>query len=669
MYTQSQGYRNVTYRHYFVLEVEKGKKSILYAYPNISSDEGTIYNKLTKPSSFTFTIYDTVEELNKNENGRAYNQRNFRKLSGTLEEYNLYVPKKDEPFTSVELVEKRDSHITDEMFEKIKRLRHSDPIAIVGTDYNNATGEDSDSILIYYCPKCRKTYHYGENKQNYHKEACPTCNRNAYNNEIISKEFKDFRKKEFGDYASYKATFDRIPNSKKERFLFVCKHPENESGIIIYKICREVSIKKNVITINYSAEYGIEHIVGEKMVCVKYLKKGEKECDPFEALNINTKTMYDPGTILYDDAEDFMEFALKNEKFLKMSGFQAVLKYSSQYLNLRAFFLIFIGIVNKYPIIEQIVKMGHAKIFFGLYNSILESLNKTEISEKIEKIAQIVDPEAKKGKDALRFPIYIGDYLIKKDAPLEEYYYWRDIYEITHITKEQFENFIDSFNYAWVNSQASLDDIGNILKFDYPLEKLFNYIIKQSRTYNSSIRTIIDYMTDYLNMCDILQVEPDKYPQNVRKVHDDMLIHFKTKERIEYDKKLNIIGVECERYVIPSEDELDNVGIPKLFKELIVVFPKCESDFITEGNQQHNCVGSYPNRVRNGNCIIFFVRKKDEPNKSFITAECTGSGLGQCMYSNNRRVTDEDLLKFNKYICQKIRSGVSSGQIHALSKA
>ena len=123
-----------------------------------------------------------------------------------------------------------------------------------------------------------------------------------------------------------------------------------------------------------------------------------------------------------------------------------------------------LGIVNKYPIMEQIIKMGHARLFFNIYQNMLQCLNKDEINRNVEKVSQIVDNEATKGKDALRFPTYIGDYLIKKNASLEEYFYWRDLYEITKITKEQFENFTESFNFAWVNSQAGVEDISNILK-------------------------------------------------------------------------------------------------------------------------------------------------------------------------------------------------------------
>ena len=86
---------------------------------------------------------------------------------------------------------------------------------------------------------------------------------------------------------------------------------------------------------------------------------------------------------------------------------------------------------------------------------------------------------------------------------------------------------------------------------------------------------------------------------------------------------------------------------------------------IEEGNQQHNCVGSYIRSVSEGQCVIFFIRKKDEPHHSFITAECRKNGLGQLMYANNRWVGDDDLRKFASSICNKILTGVSSGKIAA----
>ena len=651
----SQQYYGYTYA---VLVMNEKENPIVYFY---KSQDKT--NEVLKPWTYSVIIDDNFKPDNINEALRkvvGYSNSDYKEIKGTLEDYSLYIPERYKE-KELEVIEQKNSELSDETVNKIKKIKFSYPIVILNDDVETLSNTKWKNYQ-YFCTKCNKKYVIKDSNR---INCCPNCD-NKTNDTIVMKDFKKFREQQYNKKYYYGETFSGTNSAVKVRFYLLSKHPENEDGIIIYKISREVVAEKSKIFYNYNIEYSIEHIVGKKMIAYKHLKRSKKECDPFEALNLTTKNINNPPEILYDDADNFLEFAEKNEKFLRMSGFQSVLKYSSINLNLESFFIVFIGIMNKYPIMEQIVKMGHAKLFFKLYISMLESLNKDEITRNINNISQIVNTETTKGKNALRFPSYIGDYLIKKDAKLEEYYYWRDIYEITNLSKEQFENLLDSFNFAWINSQAGLQDICNILKFNYPIDKLFNYIMKQSKQANCKIPDIIQYLTDYLNMCDILQVEADKYPHDLIKIHNDMLVHFKNKQRADYDKKLSIIGNECEKYIVPDEQELDNIGIPKLFETMCVVFPKCERDFIDEGNQQHNCVGSYPNRVRNGNCVVFFIRYKENSNKSFITAECTRTGLGQCFYSNNRPVYDDNLNKFATYIAKKIKAGVKSGKIHAL---
>jgi hypothetical protein len=70
--------------------------------------------------------------------------------------------------------------------------------------------------------------------------------------------------------------------------------------------------------------------------------------------------------------------------------------------------------------------------------------------------------------------------------------------------------------------------------------------------------------------------------------------------------------------------------------------------------------------VKNGDCVIFFIRKKDAPEKSYVTAECRKNGLGQCFLSNNRVLNNDEVIDFAKNICKKIITGCRSGKIHAL---
>lgn len=72
---------------------------------------------------------------------------------------------------------------------------------------------------------------------------------------------------------------------------------------------------------------------------------------------------------------------------------------------------------------------------------------------------------------------------------------------------------------------------------------------------------------------------------------------------------------------IKSTQNLYGTIIDRVEKNnLIVIVPRNIEDLVNEGNQQHNCVGSYYNQsISDGEDFIFFIRKKDNPDISYIT--------------------------------------------------
>ena len=51
-----------------------------------------------------------------------------------------------------------------------------------------------------------------------------------------------------------------------------------------------------------------------------------------------------------------------------------------------------------------------------------------------------------------------------------------------------------------------------------------------------------------------------------------------------------------------------------------IIIPKIMEEFTDEGKQQNNCVGHYyHNRMAQNTQIIYFIRRKSIPNKSYIT--------------------------------------------------
>ena len=65
-------------------------------------------------------------------------------------------------------------------------------------------------------------------------------------------------------------------------------------------------------------------------------------------------------------------------------------------------------------------------------------------------------------------------------------------------------------------------------------------------------------------------------------------------------------------------------------KGLILVVPKNGDEIRAEGEALHHCVGGYVERVAKGETNIFFVRKADEPDKSYFTMEWNHNKIIQC---------------------------------------
>ena len=152
-----------------------------------------------------------------------------------------------------------------------------------------------------------------------------------------------------------------------------------------------------------------------------------------------------------------------------------------------------------------------------------------------------------------------------------------------------------------------------------------------------------DNWKDYLQTCELMNVEHDKFPQDINKAHDDIMKAYSAVKNQFTDKKLKSIADKYGDYKTTS-------------KYYDIVMPKCINDFVKEGNDMHNCVGGYAQQVENGRCRIFFIRKIDDIDKSYITAECTKNGLGQLFYRNNTAVQDYNEREYAKAFCKYILS-------------
>lgn len=232
--------------------------------------------------------------------------------------------------------------------------------------------------------------------------------------------------------------------------------------------------------------------------------------------------------------------------------------------------------------------------------------------------------------------------------------------------------------YLWNATNWSDLQIQEIIKYEgYSLNKVFKYVYqitmnKETDGYHRNHSVFVDTfntLRDTLCMAEELNFELEPYPENLQQIHNQLSKIMEEKKTAIENKAVTTIGEQCEK-AIETALASNSVTLPKTaIENYCYVIPHTQQDFTQEGQQQHNCVAGYFSRVKRGECIIFFVREKNNPEKSFVTAEIRNKKLGQVMYSNNRPVpTDSLVYQYCKFICKTILSGVDKGEIFALNK-
>ena len=179
------------------------------------------------------------------------------------------------------------------------------------------------------------------------------------------------------------------------------------------------------------------------------------------------------------------------------------------------------------------------------------------------------------------------------------------------------------------------------------LKKELNYLLKV--TEQSKIEKYVvgrDYR-DYLEQLDKLGLPQDKhnrFPANFYQTHEMLSEQIKEMDAqiakmdvAKKNRKLKKIIKELEPiYTAPS-------------KKFVIVWPKSKRDFQTEGQKQHNCVGSYFDRVVRRDTVVFFLRKKEAVDEPFCTVEFNGGKLVQCRTIYNQ-AAPEDARKYMEQI-------------------
>lgn len=270
---------------------------------------------------------------------------------------------------------------------------------------------------------------------------------------------------------------------------------------------------------------------------------------------------------------------------------------------------------RKYPFIEQLLKVG----FYRMTREFLEDsrTNNTDLNAGQKSILGTLGI----GKLQYNMLRNVGDPSIrdlkiiryKPDLKWEEYNELRYIQDNGHI--DMYKKYIDLMEYT-------------------TLHKLLRYISEQKITHDNDY---FDYTKWIEEMGYDMRNEFNLFPKNFKKAHDDMskqYMRFKDNKAREDVKKFNRLLEKLKKET--TDVEAMNLNIEGLFIRL----PNKLDELKAEGEALHHCVGTYMEKVRKGETMIFFIRKKEAPDKPYYTLEWHGRVV-QCRGSHNCDMTPE----------------------------
>ncbi|ACA57298.1 hypothetical protein FDC45_09210 [Clostridium botulinum] len=323
---------------------------------------------------------------------------------------------------------------------------------------------------------------------------------------------------------------------------------------------------------------------------------------------------------LYAHQYDFWNIALYTrnlDKVLKNTKYQysQLKSYATQKQGFKFPVYSYLYCSKKYPFIEYLWKLGLSNLIdFILYNSDYQVKNLFDLS----------------GKNFMEILKLDKNYLSrsqKLNITGEELSILQSAYKNKiKITNEEFK-FVSNIGYNYSGDFFAISKYSSI-------HKTIKYLEKQKTILDNPISNIIITWKDYLDKCIQLKYNLSNefilFPKKLKERHDEICLEFDKHNMEIYNKKI------YERY-----KELSKLYNWK-YKDYIILVASSANELIKEGQELHHCVGgTYKRKMANGETNILFLRKKDDPHKSFYTIEVKDNCIRQIRGFKDKDPTSE----------------------------
>lgn len=185
-------------------------------------------------------------------------------------------------------------------------------------------------------------------------------------------------------------------------------------------------------------------------------------------------------------------------------------------------------------------------------------------------------------------------------------------------------------------------------------DRMYRYLKKLGRDKEMRLGDYMDYLED-LSVLHIPMTDAVLFPKNFETEHLNI-----NEQRREKEKRI-------EKAALAKKNRMFRKLLPKIRElyecedeNLKVIIPSCKADFQEEGRNNHNCVGgSYFDKMMKEECVVVFLRKKEDLSKSYCTVEFDMKGRvrqNRSMYNKAAPPEAEDFInKLSADVRRKIK--------------
>ena len=309
----------------------------------------------------------------------------------------------------------------------------------------------------------------------------------------------------------------------------------------------------------------------------------------------------------------------------------------------------------EYPQLEYFVKMGLYRLAGDLIYSDQKLLPDSESKDmrKILNISKTKIAVMKKYNLGLK-GLTVMRWLEKEAIKLNE----KETYNFTFLYDSKITPLIEYREYApikkivnYLLKQISGPYENERFTLDSNIELLTE---KQIREFGNCANDWMDYMEWSKELGHVMQSKYVLFPKSLKLAHDKTMKEYQIQENIaghtvEHAKKLR-----DRRKVNQILNDERNLLADKIKKgNYFLKVPNDWKEIRKEGDLLGHCVGSYISNIAEGECQIYFLRKKKEPDKPFYTMEWANGKVRQCRGKGNCGY-DDKVASFVDYVERKL---------------